>query len=80
MAQSSMCHSPLGKTVGSLVWLLTSLGAIHLGLIGLGINVWNLAFVQNNLSCLVQPAHWVIGVAGVISLVMLVSKLGQDCK
>jgi uncharacterized membrane protein YuzA (DUF378 family) len=63
-----------------LTWLLTALGSIHLGLVGLGFNLWQHPLVQNNLSWLVQPAHWVIGAAGVISLVMFVTKLGHECK
>jgi len=57
--------------LGQVVWLLTALGSIHLGLIGLGFNFLNLPFIQENLAMLIVPLHYVFGVAGVLSLVMM---------
>ena len=78
--ECSTCHNPLLRSLMCLAWLLTALGAIHLGLTGLGYNIWNTPFIQNNLAWLVQPAHWAIGLAGVVSLVAWFMKLGHKCK
>jgi len=61
--------------LGQVVWLLTAIGSIHLGLIGLGFNFLNLPFIQENLAMLIVPLHYVFGVAGVLSLVMMM----QSC-
>lgn len=73
------------KVITALVWLLCSVGAIHLGLIGLGYNIWNSAFIMEHqmLAQAVMPIHLIIGVAGVISLfhyVMWVMHGGCGCK
>jgi len=58
--------------LGQLVWLLTALGSIHLGLIGLGFNILEMPFFMDNLAMLDKPIHYLFGVAGVLSLVMMV--------
>jgi len=65
--------------LGQTVWLLTALGSIHLGLIGLGFNVLTMPFVQENLAMLIVPLHYVFGVAGVLSLVMMMQGCGSNC-
>lgn len=54
------------KLLGSVVWVLTALAALHLGLVALGYNVLSLA----NLGNLEKPLAYVFGLSGVASLVM----------
>jgi uncharacterized membrane protein YuzA (DUF378 family) len=63
------CHSPFGKIVGLIAWLITALAAINVGLMPVGYDFFKLPFVQNNLQSLIVPLYYLIGVAGVISLV-----------
>jgi len=59
--------------LGQAVWLITALGCVHLGLIGLDINV--LTYLPMNVETLIRPIHYVFGVAGILSLVMMM----QSC-
>lgn len=76
-------HSALMKVVGSLSWLLGSLGALAWGLIGLGNsmgknwNIWESDFIVNNAAWLVQPAQYIIGVAGLLGLISWFMCLGN---
>lgn len=65
-----MLHGSIGKILGLLAWLVTSLAAINIGLMPFGYDFFKLPFVQNNLPQLVTPAYYIIGVAGVISLLL----------
>ena len=69
------------KVVTALVWLLTAIGAIHLGLIGLGYNLWEQSLIQNTefLRKLVVPLHWLIGIAGVLSLIFYIQWVASGC-
>ena len=70
-----MMHSPLVKIIAMLAWLLSALAAIHLGLLGIGINLWESDFVVRTLPWLMRPAHYIFGIAGLISLIMFVMSL-----
>jgi uncharacterized membrane protein YuzA (DUF378 family) len=76
-------HSPAMKIVGSIAWLVTALAAVAAGLMGLGIsmgknwNVWQSDFVLNNLQWFVLPAHYIIGVCGLLSLISWLMCLGK---
>lgn len=76
-------HSPAMRLVGSIAWLVTALAATASGLMALGLsmgknwNVWESEFVVTNLHWLVLPAHYVIGVCGVVSLLAWLSCLGK---
>ncbi|MFZ5954452.1 MAG: hypothetical protein ACOYT8_05140 [Candidatus Dependentiae bacterium] len=63
------CHSPLGKLVCKLSWLLTAIGAILWGLIPFGFDFWKSDFVVNNIPWIVTPALYIVGIAGVLSLI-----------
>lgn len=75
-------HSPAMKMVGMITWLVTALAAVAVGLEALGItigkqwDIWQSAFVANNLPWIVQPAHYVIGAAGLVSLLIWFACLG----
>ncbi len=77
-------HSPVMRVVGLLSWVLTAIAAIAWGLIGLGNsmgknwNIWHSDFVMNNFPSLVQPLQYAIGIAGLVSLLCLIS--GACCK
>lgn len=75
-------HSALMRVVGSLSWLLSAIGALAWGLIGLGNsmgknwNIWESDFIVNNAAWLVQPAQYIIGVAGLLGLISWFMCLG----
>ena len=76
-----MCKkSPMMTMVMMVVWFLTAFAAILAGLRGLGWDLAQQAFVQNNLLWLVKPAQLVFGAAGVISLVMLLMACMCGCR
>lgn len=76
-------HSPAMRVIGLLSWVLTALGAIAWGLIGLGnslgknLNLWDSALFAN-MPSLIQPLQYLIGIAGLISLFCLLTCHG--CK
>lgn len=68
--------SPAMKWVGKIVWVLTALGAINIGLVPMGYNF----LLSPTLAGVAVPLHYLIGVAGVVSLVMLVLKCTRKCE
>ena len=64
--------SPILRIVCKVSWFLTASAAILAGLRGLGYDVLNVPFVQQNFMALVKPMQVVFGVAGVISLALFV--------
>lgn len=78
-----MFHSsPIHRFVGILVWLLTSIGAINWGLVAAGRNLFDLPFVVQNFSNFLVPFQYIVGIAGLISLLMLLDAVvrGHHCK
>jgi len=78
-----MCHhSPAMKIIGCASWLLCSIAAIAWGLLALGeslnksLNIWDFLAAQN-LSWIILPAQYIIGAAGVISLIAWFMCLGH---
>ncbi len=67
--------SPVMKLVGNVVWLITALASIHIGLMALGYNVLDMAHISQ----FSRTIDYVIGVAGVISLLMMIMWLGSGC-
>ena len=59
--------SPLFKLVFKLVWLITALGSLHLGLLALGYDVP----MMLGLSELHRTLMYTFGLAGAVSLVLL---------
>jgi len=74
------------NVLGRLVWLLTSVGAINWGLDACGWNIFSFrlfmgtAAAPGMLCFLVMPLKIVLGVAGVISLIMLCQCMKETCK
>lgn len=62
------CHSPVMKLVAKLSIFLSALAGIHQGLMALGYNVLPMIKLQEYSHII----NYVFGVAGVITLVMLV--------
>lgn len=58
--------SPLLRTLGKVSWVVTALASVSVGLCPLGYNMLHLPV----LSTLAGPLHYVVGAAGVLSLVM----------
>lgn len=78
-----MHHSPAMRIVGMVTWLVTALSALAVGLEALGNymgkswNIWQSDFIMNNLPNIVQPAHFLIGLCGLISLITWFMCLGS---
>ena len=75
-----MMHSPLGRTLAKVAWVLTALAAIHIGLLGLGIDLLHAPLVKMNLHWLVRPIDLIIGLAGLYSLVSFFTCTACDDK
>ena len=50
-------------------WLLSAIGAINWGLVPLGLDLYNIGFIRDNLGALQAPLYYLIGIAGVLALV-----------
>jgi len=68
-------HPPMLRVLGLVVWLLTAIGALNWGLEALGYNIFNMNFIEMNLASAIMPLKYIIGIAGLISLLMLIEKL-----
>lgn len=55
--------------LGKVTWILTALGALNWGLLPLGLDLFNLPFIRDNLGGLQVPFYYLIGAAGLYSLV-----------
>jgi uncharacterized membrane protein YuzA (DUF378 family) len=73
MGKSGCMH-----VVGMLVWLINILATLHLGLVGLDYNIFNLEIFITTLSGLIIPIHYIIGISGLLSLLMFIKAL--QCK
>jgi len=62
--------------LGKVSWLLTAIGALNWGLVPLGYDLFNLPFIRDNLAALQAPLYYLIGLAGLYSLVLLLG--GKD--
>ena len=79
MYDDKMMHSPAMKAVKAALWIIVAIGAINWGLDALGYNLFNLPFVQMNLSSFIYPAKLIIGAAGVLSLVFFTMHCARGC-
>ncbi len=55
--------------VGKATWLITALASVNLGLEPLGYSIFMSEFWQANLHQFQVPVHYLIGLAGLMSLV-----------
>ena len=69
--------SPAIHILGMIAWLLTALGAIHLGLIALGFDFWKMQFLANLPAWSPLAVGYAMGAAGVISLILWFMNLGN---
>lgn len=65
-----MFKSPAMKLVGHVVWVLTSVAAINVGLEPFGFDVWS--YVPAAPEMLPMLVKYVVGASGVVSLVLFV--------
>lgn len=67
------------KLIGNLVWLITALASIHIGLTIFGIDITSHTLFQH--AMLMTITKYTVGIAGIISLLMMISSLmgGQKC-
>jgi uncharacterized membrane protein YuzA (DUF378 family) len=71
---------PGSRVIGRVVWLITALAAINVGSAALGYDFFMLEFVQTSMMSIIKPLMYVIGVAGVISLLMFFADWGcNEC-
>lgn len=61
------------NVIGKVCWIITALASINIGLSAMGYDIFMSEFVLMNLANLIQPMQYVIGLAGVVSLFMMVS-------
>ena len=59
-------------------WVLTALASLNIGLKPLGLDVLTTDFVQTNLAALITPLHYLIGLAGLFSLVLFFTSNKND--
>ena len=78
-----MNKSKCMHAVGMIVWLLGIVGSLHLGLLGLGYNIFDLPIFMTTLSGLIIPIYYIFGLSGIFSLFMFVQALqcngGSSC-
>ena len=70
------------KLFDNVIWIITALGSIHLGLISIGYSIFSRPIFMTTLSGLIIPIHYIIGLAGLISLLMFFwscSAYGEKC-
>ena len=72
-------HGGIKAIVGMSAWLLCSLAAIHMGLIAMGYNIFMTNFMQMNMQSLIVPIHYLVGIAGIVSLGMFVMACMGGC-
>lgn len=73
-----MMNHPLMCIVCKVSWLIVSLAAINVGVRPFGYDFF--MFLANNTPALVNPVSYIVGIAGVISLLMLIYKVAGGCK
>jgi hypothetical protein len=58
-----------------VVFFLSALGALHVGLLAMGYNVLGMPFLMN----LAKPIEYIFGLAGLISLVLMIFMHSMVC-
>lgn len=66
-----MHNSPVMKTVSKVVWVITALASINIGLMPMGYDFFTADFLIGNMNML-NLIRYIIGAAGVVSLIMCV--------
>lgn len=73
-----MARKSGGKALVYIVWILTALGSINLGLIPAGKSFFQAFVKEGAASPLFAPLHYIIGIAGLISLIMFIQAVRAD--
>lgn len=60
-------------------WLLTALGSVNYGLKAFGFDLFNIDFIRSNLGMLELPVYYLLGLAGVYSLVSFFTGCHGSC-
>jgi uncharacterized membrane protein YuzA (DUF378 family) len=72
-------HSPILRLVGKVVWLITGLAALNMGLAAcMGWDFFATDFMMNSMSMMVRPLLLLVGLSGLVSLVMF--GMAMTCK
>lgn len=77
-----MMHSPAAKIVCKIAWGITALNAINTGLMPMGYDFFRSDFVMMHMASMINGMYYLVGIAGVISLVSLVMccMKGEHCE
>lgn len=67
------------RWVYMLSWLISGLAAVNVGLHPFGFNFFSTEFVLMNMMGLIGPMHYLILIAGLISLGLFVMSLSGKC-
>jgi len=62
-------HSMMGKATGKIIWAITAIGSLHHGMVSLGYDLPTMIGLHD----LSKPVGIVFGIAGLLSLIMLIS-------
>ncbi len=68
------------KIIGTIVWLLTAIGAINWGLTAMGWGLFQFKLFMVTMPWLIKPTMYVVGLAGVLSVVMFFTGMFKDCE
>lgn len=69
-----MKSSPVLCIVAIIAWVVTALASINMGLLPLGRSLFQMEFMMGTSHGVFNGIHYLVGLCGIISLVMLVMK------
>jgi hypothetical protein len=69
----------LFRWLGLISWLITALISINVGLRPFGYDFMTSEFMLVNMSQFIEPLHYIILIAGIVSLVLLVMSFMWHC-
>ncbi len=70
--------SSIRRLLNRLSWVLCAIGGINWGLVPLGLDLFSLDIVRNNLNFLQTPLYYLIGAAGLYSFITFFVGCGES--
>ena len=71
--------SEIKGLLGKASWLLTAFAGLNWGLKALGLDLFSLDFIRTSLGGLELPFYYILGLAGIYSLVAFFTGCGGNC-
>lgn len=65
--------------IGKTAWIITAIAAINTGLRPFEFDLFASDWMINNMPQLITPLHYLVGIAGVISLLMFFGVIAMGC-